>query len=184
MSPEAQLQTWEGELDSAALDRLVALLPQAIYIGQRAGDFTLGRQLVGGTQEWPAGRCFNPDLEIRWWPTDGEDGSQGGRSVLILNQLPPGFSAPAGWAQPPASLVGSPAMKEYICVGQYDRTARAYWEPRYGRAFEYFGPAAPNAAGEDPPAPARAALRAAVYEYQDGRTQHRLIGFVSARSAP
>lgn len=183
MRAEPKLQTWEGELDSAALDRLVALLPQAIFIGQRAGDFTLGRQLVGGTQTWSAGRCFNPDSEIRWWPLDGEGGTERGRSVLILNQLPPGFDAPAHWARP-VPLVGSPDEKQFICVGQYDRTARAYWEPRYGRAFEYFGPAAAETMDEGTPAPERAALRAAVYEYKDGRTQHRLLGFVSARSAP
>ena len=162
-------------MSAGDLADLLARADGATFIGQRAGAFELGRVPEGAAAAWSSGRCFNSDFEIRWWPDD--DGAR--RSVLILNGLPPGWVAPEGWERR-EPLAEAPAEVGYVCVGEYDREApegvHRWWETRYGRCFEYLD-SAPPASGRRG---GRVVLRAFVYELEDGRTQHRLMGFQHA----
>jgi hypothetical protein len=172
-----------GTLGIGDVDALIARVPEAILIGQRPGAFTL-RSLEGGAAAWPSGRCFNPDLEVRWWPGEAADH----RSVLILNRLPDGWALPATMTHEPRALAEPPDEDQrYLCVGQYDERApegsHRWWESRYSRCFEYLGSAPP--AGEEradvhPDRRGRVHLRAVAYELADGRSQHRLLGFEHA----
>lgn len=179
------LETWEGTLGNGDLDTLIARMPEAILLGQRPGDFTL-RSLAGGAGAWPSGRCFNPDLEVRWWPGKDEEH----RSVLILNQLPEGWALPETMKHELHPFVEPPDEDQrYLCVGQYDERApegsHRWWESRYSRCFEYLDSAPPPADDKrktevHPDRRGRAYLRAVGYELADGRTQHRLLGFEHA----
>jgi hypothetical protein len=177
-----RFSTWQGLLAPSVLDELIERVFLAVLIGQRAGDFTLGRRLDGGVAAWPSGRCFNEALELRWWPTAEEDQ----RNVLIVDQLPEGWQAPEGWEQI-HPLAEPPVETRYLCIGHYDdRSAEGvhlWWESRYGRAFEYLGSAPPAARAPKKhgrgyaDGHGRVYLCAKLYELEDGRTQHRLMRF-------
>ena len=184
MTQSESLLSWEGVLTAADVDGLLTLTKSAVCIGQRPGDFTLAQELKGGAAAWPTGRCFNEVLEVRWWPTD--DGAE--RNVLILNCLPAGWAIPHGWNSHSHELIESPQTVRYLCVGQYDRNGKPgdyqWWEARYGRAFRYLDspPPATAEAPEDEDQQHRVWLVAEVYEFADGRTQHRLMRFEHAQA--
>ncbi len=173
-----ELSTWVGVLDATAIDELIAEVRRATLIGQRAGDFSLGRSLAGGSAAWSTGRCFNQDLEIRWWPTDDRSAS----SVLILNQLPAGWDLPSGWERNSQPLAEQPGEVRYLCVGQYDTAgpegSHLWWETQYGRTFAYLdsAPAKSDERG------GRVYLCVLTYELASGSTQHRLVRFDHARA--
>lgn len=179
MIQSESLLCWEGVLTAADVDELLNLVKPAVYIGQRPGDFTLAQELNGGAAAWPIGRLFTEALEVRWWPTD--DGDE--RNVLILNCLPTGWAIPHGWQSHSHELIESPRTVLYLCVGQYDRNGKPddhqWWEARYGTAFRYLDTAPPPQAIslEGLERQDRVQLVAMLYEFADGRTQHRLMRF-------
>ncbi len=179
MTPPEYLSTWAGTMSASGLEGLFARVAAPTFIGQRAGDFTLDRELTGGAAAWPSGRCFNEDLEIRWWPGDDLDE----RGVLILNRLPDGWEAPHGWARSHL-LACTPVKVPYLCVGHYDEGAdqgvHEWWEARYSRPFCYLDSAPPAQSGSDDgyaDRHGRVHLVTMVYELDDGRSQHRLVRF-------
>lgn len=180
MTPIEHLSTWEGVMTAGEIDSLVKNVASPIFVGQRAGDFTLERELSGGAAAWPSGRCFNEELEIRWWPADEAEE----RCVLILNRLPDGWQPPNGWEAHVHPLARPSEEVRYLCVGHYDDDAgqgvHEWWEARYGRAFRYLDSAPPAQSDQDDgyaDRRGRVHIVTKVYELEDGRTQHRLVSF-------
>jgi len=172
VTEHGELATWEGSLSFAELDDLLDHVNAAVLIGQRAGGFTLGRSLEGGAAAWPSGRCFNEELEVRWWPAD----AGGSRSVLILNRLPEGWTKPEHLRACPESLAAREEEIRYLCVGQHDVAedgSHIWWETRYGCSFAYLDPPllGPGESLE------RIYLCTVSYELQNDRRQHRLVRF-------
>ncbi len=184
MMGQDRLETWEGVIHTSELDALLGRVSAAMLIGQRAGAFALGRSLDGGASSWSSGRCFNEQLEIRWWPA--EEAQQ--RSILILNQLPEGWVAPESVKPRSERLATGEEEVSYLCVGRYDTDSpegiHEWWESRYGRTFSYLNSAPPGSAGSRGHLRAegvgRIYLRSVVYEFEDGRIQHRLMRFEHA----
>ncbi len=180
------LLTWEGVLTSTDLDGLLERVTEAVFIGQRPGDFALARGLKGVAAAWPSGRCFNEELEIRWWASDSDNE----RGVLILGRLPDGWLAPNGWEHS-HDLAHASEPVSFLCVGQYDGAAakgvHQWWEPRYGRAFQYLDSAPPaqsvDKAAKTADPQGRVHLVTMRYELADGRTHHRLMRFEFAKRA-
>lgn len=174
------------------IDGLLACVTDPTLIGQRAGDFILGRSLSGGVAAWGSGRCFNEQLEIRWWPDEGknEKEDQNLRRVLVLNCLPEGWNAPQALTLNRHHLAEPPDEKgrKYLCVGQFDERSApdrpVWWETRYGRSFEYLNSPPPTVTGEgggrDQRGRGRVYLRAVIYVLANGGVQHRLVHFEHA----
>jgi hypothetical protein len=183
---QEHIDTWEGVLSIPDLDALIAHAGTATAVGQRPGDFALGGVLADGTAAWPSGRCFNEDLEIRWWPAEDEER----RNVLILNRLPKDWAAPESLKPHLERLAEEPQETRYLCVGRpAQRDSEGgyiWWEPRYGRTFLYLDSVSQvPGAKESPVHPGRRGrvyLRALTYELEDGRSQHRLLRFELAES--
>ncbi|MCG8424907.1 MAG: hypothetical protein MJE77_44040 [Proteobacteria bacterium] len=174
-----ELSTWEGAVSAADIDALAAEVAGGMFIGQRPGDFSLGRSLEEGATAWPSGRCFNPDVELRWWPAH----QLGARNLLVLNKLPGGADLPGELTYRPRQLAAPRSQVRYLCIGEYDNTrspagSPLWWETRYGRAFAYLD--SPPPASDLPGG--RVYLCAFTYEFIDGHTQHRLLRFEHAGS--
>jgi len=172
----SELATWEGVMKAADIDILTAQVDAGVFIGQRAGDFALGRLLEDGAQAWSSGRCFNDRLEIRWWPGDVYDT----RNVLVLNELPADVGNLDKLHRRARVIIGEPSSARYLCIGQYDaHTAserHVWWENRYSLVFSYLD-TAPAHAGEWG---GRIYLHVMNYEFVDGHMQHRLVRFEHA----
>lgn len=180
------LNTWQGTLDATALRALVDAMPNGTLIGQRPGDFALWSQKEADPSDWPSGRCFDPNAEVRWWPADSRD-----TRVLVLGQLPTGWIPPKEWKHT-AHPVEQVEAHHYLCIGSWDPQTRQWWEPRFGRAFQYPGIPLPsgdaNASESSRRGPKgklraelhhRAYLTTRVYELKNGHVEHQLSGFIS-----